>query len=61
MLYDVTVIRKTYFDFRVEAENENEAIEAAYEAYSEAVNDETLYEHYGDEDVDYDDIYEVEE
>ena len=61
MQYDVTVIRKTYFDFRVEAENENEAIEAAYDAYSEAVNDETLDEHYGDEDLDYDDIIEVEE
>ena len=61
MQYDVTVIRKTYFDFRVEAENENEVIEAAYEAYSEAVNDETLDEHYGDEDLDYDDIIEVEE
>ena len=61
MQYDVTVIRKTYFDFRVEAENDEEAVEAAYEAYSEAVAEETLDEHYGDEDLDYDDIIEVEE
>ena len=61
MQYDVTVIRKVYYDFRVEAENENEAVEAAYDAYSQAVDEETIDEHYGDEDLDYDDIIEVEE
>lgn len=60
MKYTVTVMRKTYYDFEVEARDEEAAVEAAYEAYSEAVDNDTINEHYADEDIDYDGVYEEE-
>jgi hypothetical protein len=61
MKYTITIIRKTYYDFEVEANDEDMAIEAGYEAYSEAVDNGTINEHYGDEDIDYDNVYESED
>ena len=61
MKFDVTVVRKAYYNFTVEAETEDDAVEAAYDAYSKAVDDGTLGEHYGDEDLDYEYCFEADE
>lgn len=60
MKYTVTILRKTYYDFEVSASDEENAIEVAYEAYSDAVDNGTINEHYADEDIDYDGVYEEE-
>lgn len=66
MEVNIEVVRKTIFNFEIDAVldkygniDENSTQAKAFEEYEKAENDNTLYEHFYDEDVEYGDIEEV--
>lgn len=61
MKYGVTLIKKTLYNFTVEAGCEEDAVMEAYAEYERALDDGTLPDYYEDSDILVEDIGSAEE
>ena len=61
MKYNVTMVKKSLYEFTVEASCEEDAIMEAYHCYEVAVDEGTIQDYFSDSDVLIDDIGVVDE